>query len=159
MMTMKWVHRMDQWLGRVERSLAVMLYVILVGCIAINIVARNLWHMASHRLLELAPAVVLWLALVGAILALKRHRHIKIELVLRFFPASGRKAAQAVTTLFAMAVCGVLAYAAVPFLLNEIMLFGAWGWLAICLPLFFGTAFIRFALNLMASLGWMEEKP
>lgn len=159
MMIPKWMYRIDDWLDRVAQVLAASLYLLLVSFIAINIIARNLWHMASHRLLELAPAVVLWLALVGAILALKRQRHIKIELALRFFPSSFQKTAQAITALFSMGVCGVLAYAAIPFLLNEVMLFGAWGWLGICLPLFFGVAFIGFAFNLMACFGWMEEKP
>ena len=107
----------------------------------------------------MAPAVVMWLALVGATLALKHERHIKIELALRLLPTKGQTAAQVATNLFAMGVCGVLGYAAVPFLVNEIQLFGVWGWLAVCLPFFFGVAFLRFALNLMACLGLMEEAP
>ena len=74
-MNMKWMQRADRWLERIERASAVGLYLLLMALIVINIIARNVWHMASHRLLELAPAVVLWLALVGATLALKHRRH------------------------------------------------------------------------------------
>lgn len=147
---MRWI---DKWLERLERTLAASLYLLLISLIAINITARNLWHMASHRLLELAPAVVLWLALVGATLALKHQRHIKIELALRLLPEPGRKMARVATTLFAMGVCAVLTYAAVAFLVNEIVLFGRWGWLAICFPLFFAVAFLRFGLSLANSTG------
>jgi TRAP-type transport system small permease protein len=158
-MMLKWMQWFDQWLEKVERGLAVGLYVLLISLVGINIVARNVWHMASHRLLELAPAVVLWLALVGATLALKYQRHIKIELALRYLPAAGRRMARAVTTLFAMGVCGVLAYASVAFFLNETALFGAWGWLAICFPFFFGVAFLRFGLGLVTQPPLTKEAP
>lgn len=158
-MISKWTQQLDKTLACVERTMAVGLYLFLIGLITINIIARNVWHMASHRILELAPAVVLWLALVGATLALKHQRHIKIELMLRLLPAAGRKTAHVVTTLFAMGVCAVLAYASIPFLLNELVLFGTWGWLAICFPLFFGMAVLRLGLSLLYRLGLAQEVP
>lgn len=158
-MISSWAQQFDKNLERLERALAVGLYLLLIGLVTINIIARNVWHMASHRLLELAPAVVLWLALVGATLALKHQRHIKIEMVLRLLPANIQKIAFVTTTLFAMALCGIMAYASVPFLLNEIVLFGVWGWLAICFPLFFGVAFLRLGLSLWFRAGLLEESP
>ncbi len=155
----KWTLRLDQWLESAERWLAVGLYLLLLSLIGVNIVARNVWHMASHRLIELAPTVVLWLALVGATLALKSRRHIKIELALRFLPTTGRRWAHIVTTLFSMGVCGLLACASIPFLINEIVLFGTWGWLAICFPIFFGVAFFRFGLHLFIRHCPPEETP
>jgi hypothetical protein len=55
----------------------------------------------------------------------------------------------ALTHLFAMIVSAILAWAAVPFVLNEVVLFGRWGWVAICFPVFFGIAFLRFSLELL----------
>ncbi len=129
--------------------MAVVLYILLVGLICTTIIGRNLLQVTSHRLMELAPAVVLWLALVGATLALKHQRHIRIELLLRFLPPGGRRMAIALTSLFGMGVCGVLAYAAVSFVYNETILFGAWGWLSLCFPLFFLLAFFRFGLGFL----------
>jgi TRAP-type C4-dicarboxylate transport system permease small subunit len=106
-------------------------------------------------LLELAPTVVLWLALVGATLALKHHRHIKIELLLRLLPKQTRLTAMVLTNLFAMTVTALLAWVAVPFVLNEVALFGRWGWVAVCFPVFFGVAFLRFFLDL---LGLIREE-
>ena len=145
----KWIQLVDNWLEKIERGLAVSLYLLLIGMICFNIVARNLLHFSSHRLLELAPTVVLWLALVGATLALKHRRHIKIELLLRLMSPTARRVALALTNLFSMGICALLAWAAVPFVLNEAVLFGAWGWMALCFPIFFGTAFFRFGLNLL----------
>lgn len=145
------IEKIDRGLEKLERGLAVGLFALLISLICINVFARNVLHMASHRLLELSPAVVLWLALVGATLALKHDRHIKIELLLRFFSPHGQRLAGVATSLFAMGVCGLLAYAAVTFVYNEIVLFGPKGWPAVCFPLFFTTACFRFALGLLRS--------
>lgn len=151
----KWVVILDSGLEKIERFFAVMLYLLLIGMISVTIIARNLFHFSSHRLLELAPTVVLWLALVGASLALKHHRHIKIELLLRLLPKRTRFAAIVLTNLFAMIVTALLAWVAVPFVLNEAALFGSWGWVAVCFPVFFGIAFLRFFLDL---LGLRQEE-
>lgn len=145
----KWVVALDNGLEKIERFLAVALYLLLIGMISFTIIARNLFHFSPHRLLELAPTVVLWLALVGATLALKHHRHIKIELLLRLLPPYVRRGAMLLTNLFAMTICALLAWAAVPFVLNEAALFGPWGWVAVCFPVFFVTAFLRFSLELL----------
>ncbi len=146
----KWLSVLDSALETIERTLAVGLYLLLIGMICFTIIARNVFHFSPHRLLELAPTVVLWLALVGATLALKHRRHIKIELLLRLMPPALRRASNIVTLIFSMIVSAVLVWAAVPFVLNEVALFGPWGWLAICFPVFFITSFLRFSLHLIA---------
>ena len=150
----KWVVILDNGLEKIERFLAVMLYLLLIGMISVTIIARNLFHFSPHRLIELSPTVVLWLALVGATLALKNHRHIKIELLLRLLPKRTRLAAMVLTNLFAVIVTALLAWVAAPFVLNEAALFGRWGWVAICFPVFFAIAFLRFLLEL---LGLMQK--
>lgn len=145
----KWIAKIDDGLEKLERGLAIGLFSLLIGLICVNIFTRNILHWTSHRLIEFSPTVVLWLALVGATLALKHHRHIKIELLLRLFPRGGRRLAVGATSLFAMGICAVLAFAAVPFVRNEIVLFGPKGWPAICFPLFFATAFFRFSIRFL----------
>lgn len=147
-----WIGRLekiDNGLEKIERAMAVLLFTVLIGLICANIFARNVLHVTSHRLLELAPSVVLWLALVGATLALKHQRHIKIELLLRFFPRNVRTPAVILTSLFSLGVCAVLAYAGVAFVRNEIVLFGIRGWSAGCFALFFAVSSFRFVLRLL----------
>lgn len=145
----EWIKKLDDGLEKIERAAAVILFTLLIGMICGNILARNVLHVSSYRLLELAPAVVLWLALVGATLALKRQRHIKIELLLRFLPRALQMLAVTLTSLFALGVCAVLAYSGIAFVRNEIVLFGARGWSAGCFALFFALAFFRFSLRLL----------
>lgn len=156
----KWIDKIDNGLEKLERALAVGLFCLLIGLICVNIFSRNILHRVSHQMIEFTPTIVLWLALVGATLALKHQKHIKIELLLRFMSHRGRRAATVLTSLFAMGICGVLAIAAVPFVRNEIVIFGARGWAAVCFPLFFAAAFFRFGLRLLHVFGAAKgERP
>jgi TRAP-type C4-dicarboxylate transport system permease small subunit len=154
----KWIAKLDRGLERIERIAAVGLYTLLIGLICINILARNILHWTSDALLELSPTVVLWLCLVGAGLALKYHRHIKIELLLRFLPPTGRRLATGLTRLFAMVICGSLAWASVIFVCSEITLRGQRGWLAVCFPLFFSVACFRFGCDFLRQWGLGESE-
>lgn len=145
----KWIAKMDKGLEKIERGAAVCLYTLLIGLICINILTRNILHWTSHFFLELSPTVVLWLALVGATLALKYQRHIKIELLMRFLPTTGQRLATTLTRLFAMGISALLAWASVIFVYNEIILTGDRGWLTVCFPLFFFVAFFRFGCDLL----------
>lgn len=131
----------------------VALFSILTAFIAIAIFARNVLHTAAHGLLELSPVAVLWLALAGAGLALKYQRHIKIDLLQRYLPPRWSQLSVIVTSLFGMLVMGVLAYSSVEFIINEISLFGARGWLSVCFPIFCLTAFFRFFLRMISPRG------
>lgn len=146
----KWMVQIDNTIERVERAVLVSLFTLLISLVCINIFSRNILHFTSHDLQELAPNVVLWLALVGGTLALKQQRHIKIELLLRFFPPTAQRLAISLTCLFAMAVCTVLAFAGIPFVWNEVALFGLRGCLAGCYTFFFSLAFWRFLFRLLS---------
>lgn len=122
----------------------VLLFSLLVVLIAFNIVSRNLFHLSFQKILEIAPAFVLWLALLGSSLALKSQRHIRLELILRFCSYPVRYVAGILTGLFGMAVMGILFYASLGFVDNEIDIFGRWGWLAVIFPLFFALSCFRY---------------
>lgn len=143
----------DRWLEKVERLIIVALFTLLTAFIAIAIFARNVLHTAAHGLLELSPVAVLWLALAGAGLALKYRRHIKIDLLQRYLPPRWQRLTISITSLFGMLVMAVLAYASIDFIINEINLFGARGWLSLCFPVFCLTACFRFFLQLIARHG------
>jgi TRAP-type C4-dicarboxylate transport system permease small subunit len=142
----------EHGLARLEQGLTVILFTALILTICFNIVARNVFRVSSHRLMELAPVLVLWVALLGAALAVRYNRHIKIELLLRFLPKSWSKVSLLLTSLFGMLVSAALGYTAFVFVLQEIELFGAWGGLSVCFPLFFLSVFFRLAIRLFCTL-------
>ena len=149
---MKVLHRIDTLIGGLEYALAVLLMAGLIGVVAATVVLRNLLQIPSQTLLEVAPLLVLWLALVGASLALRRGRHIRFEVLMRFLPAAMRRLARVLVGLFGLLVMGLLLFTSFEFVRNEIDLFGLRGWGAVIFPIFFALTGFRFLLQSLEAL-------
>jgi len=144
------LRRIDHVLSVMERAMVIVLFTGLVGAIGINVLSRNVFHRSFQALLEYAPSLVLWLALMGSTLGLRSNRHIRLELLLRFAPPGPRRMAERAAALFGMVVMGVLAVASFSFVKNEVAIFGAGGWTTVVFPIFFFLALFRFFINLIA---------
>ena len=144
------IKRMDNVLACIEKGVILVVFTLLVVMVLFTIVSRNLMHIPTHQFFETAPALVLWLALIGASLAMKRRRHIRLELVVRHLPSMLHRTADILVNLFGAAVMGLLLVAAVDFVANEIAIFGARGWLSSIFPIFFGLAGLRYLIGIMA---------
>lgn len=144
--------RLDDALEVLERGVIVLLFSALVILISFNIFSRNLLHVSFQSLLELSPALVLWLALIGSTLAMKKERHIKLEILLRFCSASIRRLARVATSLFGLGVMGVLFFASLEFVTNEISIFGGAGYVSVIFPVFFILVSFRYVLRLITQL-------
>ena len=140
----KAIKRVDDALALFEKSVIVLCFSLLVFFIIFNILSRNLFHLPSHKIFEAGPNLVLWLALLGASLALKRQRHIRLELVLRYCSDRVRLWAAVAVNLFGALVMGILLVTSFEFVKNEIAMFGDWGRLSMIFPFFFSVAVFRF---------------
>ena len=141
------LRKIDDLLERFENQLVVLLFIGLILSILVNIISRNFFHTSYAKILEISPALVLWLALAGSSLSLKDNRHIKLELMLRFVPVKWRTAANMLTSIFGMTVMGILFFASFRFVKNEITIFGAGAWFSIIFPWFFSIACFRFFIR------------
>lgn len=144
------IQTIDAALAWVEKAAAILIFASLIGVIVLNILARNLFQISFDNLFELAPIMVLWLSLLGASLALKSERHIKLELVLRFCPPWIRQWAFGATSLFGMTIMAVLFIASIPFFREELAIFGAQGWRSLICPIFFGMMTFRYLVRFLS---------
>jgi TRAP-type C4-dicarboxylate transport system permease small subunit len=143
------IQRLDDALALIEKSVIVICFSLLVVFIVFKILSRNLFHLPSHQIFEAGPNLVLWISLLGASLALKQHRHIRLELVLRFCSMRIRRLAGMAVGLFGAVVMGILLVTSLEFVSNEIAMFGLWGRLSIIFPVFFSVAAFRFLTGLL----------
>lgn len=150
---MKPLKKIDEYIAAVEKTLIVGLFSALILSIVLNIVSRNLFKVSYPKLLELGPSFVLWLALLGSTLALKHQRHIKLEILLRFCSPGFQRTARIAVNVFGAAVMGVLGWAAIVFVQNEIAIFGSRGWLAVIFPVFFTLGLFRYVSRMIYILG------
>ncbi len=85
----------------------------------IQIVLRNffdsgfLWAESSLRIL------VLWVAILGAMVATRENNHINIDTLSRYVPENWQPAIRLLTSLFAAAICGTVAWHAFVFVQFE----------------------------------------
>ena len=145
---MRYLHKIDALLARIEKYLILLLFSALILLVALNILLRNLFHVSFQKILELAPVIVLWLSLAGSTLALKQQRHIKLELFLRYLPVTYRSAARLASCAFGITVMGILFGVSLEFVKNEIDIFGPWGCFSVIFPLFFAVCLFRYFVSL-----------
>lgn len=96
--------------------------VLLLGCIALaacQIVLRNLFSYSIFWADELIRMAVLWLAMIGAMVASSEGRHIAIGIVPRYFPKPWHRPASLTSMAFAAAVSGVLAWETLRFVADS----------------------------------------
>lgn len=103
-------------------------------------------------------ALVLWVGLLGALAATRGNRHITIDVVSQFLPARINAAVRALTSAFAVGVCGVVAYHGWRFVSEErefesiaFAEIPAWTIEAV-IPFAFGLMALRFAIGGLAAV-------
>jgi TRAP-type C4-dicarboxylate transport system permease small subunit len=107
------------WLEVFEDSVLVLLFLTMLGLAIAQILLRNgfdsgiIWGDALIRVL------VLWVGLIGAMVASRKASHINIDLVTRFIDHDKRWRVSALTSLATIIICGLLAYHSFQFVLLE----------------------------------------
>jgi len=144
------LHKLALWL---EDGLLVLMLSAMILLAGTQIVLRNLWDSGLAWGDPGLRVLVLWITMLGAMAATRDQHHIRIDLLSRLLPPTGRHIAQRVTDLFAAVVCGLLAWHSGRFVWLEyqdgIVLFGAVpAWVCeLAMPLGFGLMALRFALR------------
>jgi len=141
--------RIITWL---ENGLLIALLALMVSLAGAQILFRNLLDISILGVDQLLRLLVLWIALLGAVAASREGKHIRVDVLARWLPARLRAGTQALTDVFTICVCTVLAWQAVRFMHAETgtMAFGALpSWVAqVILPIAFALIALRYTLLL-----------
>jgi len=111
--------RLLRVLAVVEDGLLVALLVLLIVLSAAQIVLRNLF---DTSLLWADPALrvmVLWIGMIGAMVATRFDKQISVDAVSRFLPPRWKAAARVFTDLFTAVVCAALAWSSARLILED----------------------------------------
>jgi len=159
--TISWVpfRRHLEAIGRhTENALLVMTLAGMILLAASQILMRNAFDTGFVWSDELLRLMVLWLAMIGTVVASRENRHIKIDVLSRFLPARARLMSQTLTALFASVVCGVIAWHALRFVRDSwefgdvvLVTLPAW-WFQAVIPLGFALVTYRYALRALWSI-------
>ena len=147
-----WVQRLGSILGRVEEVLLVSLFLAILAMAVTQILLRNVFDSGIIWGDVLVRILVLWIGMVGAMVASRRGEHIRIDLLTRYLPPWARQTVEAVVSFLTAAVCAIASYFSFRFIAAEYDYGGtAFAevpvWLcAVVIPAGFAVIAVRYAL-------------
>lgn len=147
------MHRFIRSIRWLEDSLLISLLFITVLLAGVDILARVLFDGGVIWIPPTLRVLVLWLGLLGALLATRSQEHIAIDVVGRLAPQRLRYIIESVTTLFAAAVCLLIAWHSQRFIqlayeFGDVAFARVPAWpLQIIIPISFLFMGLRFALQ------------
>ena len=161
---MKTINWLDQKLGGIEKSLTVLMLLLMVALSFLQILLRNLFSSGIPTSDIMLRHLTLALAFLGASMATREGRHLKIDILPRIMPRSLQKISEVLVSLVALSVCIILARAAWNFAMLErlsdtpFILFIPLWCIKLIIPLGFLLVGFRFVLRTIQDLGGKEEE-
>ncbi len=151
-----------------ENALLIAMLALMVGLAAAQIIFRNFLDISIHGADQMVRLLVLWVAYLGAVAASREGKHIHVDAITRWLPGRIRAGVMAVTDLFTLIVCLLVAWQSLRFMQSaresgEIAFGSLPVWVAmLILPLAFTLIALRYGLRLrhhvLQALG-REELP
>jgi len=148
-----------------EDSLLIFLLVSLIILASGQIALRNFFEIGFIWLDPLLRVLVLWTGMIGATIASRDNKHIRIDLVSRFFSIRTRIALQVLVGLFTTFICSVIAWHGAKWVLIDYQdkLTGfanlpAW-LLELIIPLAFGLIALRYLIHSFCWMGMCFNLP
>ena len=111
--------RVQSFLYRVEDSLLVILVLMIIGMAVTQIVLRNLFDTGIVWGDIMVRILVLWIGMVGAMVASRKAEHISIDILSRYLPHHFKKTVNSLIEFATFIVCTTAAYYSLKFVLSE----------------------------------------
>lgn len=106
-------------LQRIEDGILVGLMLTMIGMAVVQIGMRNLFDAGIIWGDSLVRVLVLWIGLMGAMVASRTDNHIRIDVISRYLPGPAKRFTAFITHLFTTMVCGTMTWYSVSFVRME----------------------------------------
>jgi TRAP-type C4-dicarboxylate transport system permease small subunit len=113
------VENLQTILHRLEDGVLVGLLLLLISIAVLQILLRNLFDSGVLWGDFLVRILLLWIGLVGAMVASRQGNHINIDLVTRYLPSRVKCLVNFIVELFTAMLCGIVAYYSLMFVQME----------------------------------------
>ena len=113
------IPRLYRFFLRFEESLLVIILLCTITFAVTQILLRNFLHAGIPWGDSLVRILVLWLGLIGAMIASRNHRHIKIDILSRHLKPANQTRLRRFTDVITSAVCFIVAWYAFSFVMIE----------------------------------------
>jgi TRAP-type C4-dicarboxylate transport system permease small subunit len=147
--------RLVKFITWTENALLISMLALMVGLASAQILFRNFFDMSIASADQMLRLLVLWVAFLGAVAASREGKHIHVDAIARWLPIRVKAGVVAVTDLFTLVVCLILAWQSLRFMqgahTSGEMAFGSLPvWVAASIiPLAFTLIALRYGLRFM----------
>ncbi len=107
------------FLQKVEDGILVGLLLLMIFIAVLQIFLRNLFDTGILWGDPLVRILVLWIGLIGAMVASRDNHHISIDVISRYLPDKIKKLSNLIISIFTSLVCAVMAYYSFIFVMME----------------------------------------
>ncbi|MCH2042331.1 MAG: TRAP transporter small permease [Saccharospirillaceae bacterium] len=146
-----------RWIHKAEDAVLILLLLVMIVLAGVDIIARTVFGGGVVWIPPLLRVMVLWLGLLGALLATRTREHIAIDIINRMAGATVKRISSVITAIFAAAVCGLIAWHSIEFVkgsleYNDVAFDQVPAWpLQIVIPLSFALMALRFVVQALSS--------
>ena len=106
-------------LQKIEDGILIGLLLLMIFVAVLQIFLRNLFDSGILWGDPLVRTLVLWIGLIGAMVASRNNHHISIDVISRYLPDHIKKLANIIISIFTSLVCAVMAYYSLVFVIME----------------------------------------
>ncbi len=152
------LQRLLHYTNVIEDGMLVFLLVAMIIIATLQILLRNVWDTGFAWGDPLLRISVLWVGLLGAMIATRNDNHISIDILTRYLSARSKRVTGFLSDTFTLCVCAVLTYHAARFVMEDqeagIMAFSglpAW-WFELIMPIGFAVITLRYAVRCITGL-------
>lgn len=155
--------RLIRWFHWLEDGLIVTILLVMIVAAVLQIFLRNVMDSSVVWIDPLLQHAVLWIGLLGAMIASRKDEHIRIDVASRYLPRHLHRWLVLVVDLFTCGICLLVAWYSAVFVLEEAQFGGAAfasvpGWLAqAVIPFGFSVIGLRYAI--LVVLGLLGRRP
>jgi len=149
--------RLGHWIHKAEDAVLILLLLAMIILAGVDIIARSVFGGGIVWIPPLLRVMVLWLGLLGALLATRTREHIAIDIINRMAGDGVKRVSAVITSAFAAVVCGLVAWHSIEFVkgsleYNDIAFARVPAWpLQIIIPLSFGLMSLRFGIQAISA--------
>ena len=97
-------------IARIEDGMLVLMLSAMIFLAALQIIMRNGFQAGFTETDSLLRILVLWVGMIGAVVATRERRHISIDVLSRYLSDSYKHYVELVINLFVVVVCALLAF-------------------------------------------------
>lgn len=113
------MRRVIRWMHFFEDGLIVAVLLFMVLMAVLQIILRNFFGSSLVWIEPFLQNAVLWIGLLGAMIASRRDEHIRIDIASHYLPASVQRWLAVLVDFFTTAICALVAWHSFFFVLGE----------------------------------------